>query len=228
MNVEEKELLGLIGPNGSGKTTLLNCITGLLTVDSGKIFFGGDNITHLKAHKKSLKGISRTFQLINLFDDMTVVENLVVAAEHHKPYGFGEAILHTKEVKRMNKEYEEEAYRLLDFFGSSPLANRYAKDLSYGQKKMLQIAMGLIPHPKLLLLDEPTAAVNPTMVNQIKKYLLKLHRDGQTMVLVEHKMPVIMELSQRIVVLDQGEKIAEGTPKEIQNNDRVLEAYLSG
>jgi len=226
MNVQEKELVALIGPNGSGKSTLFNCISGLLSPSSGQILFCGKNITHMPVHERTLGGLSRTFQLVELFDNMTSMENLIVTAEHHKHYGFLGSFLRTRKVKAIEKTCEEEAHRLLDFLGLSPLANRYAKDLSYGQRKLLQIGVGLVSHPRLLLLDEPTAAVNPTMIKQIKEYLLKLHKAGLTILFVEHEMSVVMDLAERVIVLSRGTKIADGTPGEIQKNESVLEAYL--
>ena len=226
LRVYRGEIVGLIGPNGAGKTTLFNCITGLIPPTSGKILFKGEDITGLPSHKIALKGITRTFQLIRLFRKLTVMENLLLAVQMFQGESILGSILNTPSIKKMESEAEEKANEILELLNLERLKNEYAQNLSYGQQKLLEIGMALMPNPDLVMLDEPTAAVNPTLINDIKDRIRQLNKMGQTFFIIEHNMDVVMDLCKRIIVLSYGKKIAEGSPEEIKNNERVIEAYF--
>lgn len=226
LEIEPGEIVGLIGPNGSGKTTLFNCATGILPVTSGRIKFKGEDITHLKPHKIALKGISRTFQTIRLFSKMSVLENMILAMQQHQGEHFWRAIFGTPLIKKQEQEARERALELLHFINIPHLQHEMAGSLSYGQQKLLEFAIALMPKPEIVLLDEPAAAVNPTMIQKMMTHIRELNRKGQTFFIVEHNMDVIMELCHRVIVLDYGEKIAEGSPEAIRKNERVIEAYF--
>jgi len=226
LGIEQGEILGLIGPNGAGKSTLFNCISGLLRPDQGKIFFKGEDITKCLCHEIALKGITRTFQLVRNFGHMTVLENMLMAVQEHQERNLFLRVARTPLVRENEKKAIEKAKSLLEFMGLSHLMNEKASSLSYGQQKILSIAQALMPSPEVLLLDEPTSAVNPTLINQIQRHLIELNRNGQTIFLIEHNMNVVMNLCERIIVLHHGKVIAEGKPEEIQNNEEVINAYF--
>lgn len=204
--VERNWIIGLIGPNGAGKTTIFNLITGSYIADAGDILFKDQPITSLKPYQIAEKGIGKTFQITRVFSKMTLMENLIVAA------------------RVRNKD--ERALELLELAGLIDLKGDYASDLSYGQQKLLALIRVLMFDPELILLDEPAAGINPTMQNKIMDLIHKLKDDGKTFLIIEHDMEVIMEHSDKIVVLNFGEKIAEGTAEEIKSNDEVLKAYF--
>lgn len=222
LQVDEGELLGLIGPNGSGKTTLFNCVTGILKASGGKVFFKGGDITNWSPDTIYKMGVGRTFQLIELFPEMTVRENMLLAIQESQGSMLGRLF------KIREDENEKKAIGLLDFLRISHLKDELAKNLSYGQRKLLDLGMVLMSDPKLILLDEPLAGVNKSLARDIVDRILELNKGGCTFIIIEHDMHVVMNLCKRIVVLDYGEKIAEGAPKEIQNNDLVLKAYFGG
>jgi ABC-type branched-subunit amino acid transport system ATPase component len=224
--VNKGEIVGLIGPNGSGKTTLFNCATGVLPVSGGTIQFKGEDITYLKTHEIALKGVSRTFQIIRIFPQMTVMENMLLAMQQHQGERILASIFRTPQIRRFEKEARERATELLDFVNITFLKDNLAGHLSYGQHKLLEFAMAFMSDPELVLLDEPAAAVNPTMIRKIMEYIVDLNGNGYTFCIIEHNMDVVMELCHRIVVLNYGEKIAEGSPQEIKNNNDVIEAYF--
>lgn len=224
--VNRGEIVGLIGPNGSGKTTLFNCATGVLPVSGGTIQFKGEDITDLKTHEIALKGVSRTFQIIRIFPQMTVMENMLLAMQQHQGERILSSIFRTPQIRRFEKEARERALELLDFVNITFLKDNLAEHLSYGQHKLLEFAMAFMPDPELVLLDEPAAAVNPTMIRKMMEHVFQLNEKGYTFCIIEHNMDVVMELCNRIVVLNYGEKIAEGSPQEIKNNDDVIEAYF--
>jgi len=224
--VERGELVSLIGPNGSGKTTLFNCVTGYLAADGGRVLFGGRDVTNARSHRVARLGIARTFQQVSVFPRLSALDNLLVFLQQHQEERLIARLLRTRPVRRLEADAIERARRLLDLVGLGDRATAAAGSLSYGQRKLLAFAAALMPDPELLLLDEPAAAVNPTMINQMKQHILALHRQGKTVVLVEHNMDVVMDISQRIVVLDHGEKIAEGPPDAIRRDARVVEAYF--
>ncbi|MDI6763153.1 MAG: ABC transporter ATP-binding protein [Thermodesulfobacteriota bacterium] len=211
MNLEEGEILGIIGPNGAGKTTLFNTITGFLKVDSGEVRFDGDNIVDLKPHQICQRGMVRTFQLVKPFLQMTVLENVVVAALNR-----------TKSIK----EAREKALQTIEFVGLKEKKNTLASGLTLGHRKRLELARTLATEPKLLLLDEVMAGLNPTEVDELIRLLREVNQRRITILLIEHVMRGLMALSKRVVVLNYGEKIAEGVPGEIVKDRQVIEAYL--
>ena len=218
--VEPSELLGIIGPNGSGKTTLFNCVTGVLRPSSGQVRFKGQDITGLTADHVYRRGIARTFQLIQIFPEMTVLENMLMAGQERKGSLLGRLI------RREETEETDRAMGLLEYLGIAAVKDNLAANLSYGQQKLLDFGMALIPEPEVILLDEPLAGVNPTMINTLVGHIRELNARGHTFVVIEHNMEVVMSLCRRIVVLSQGERIAEGTPAEVADNPLVLDAYF--
>jgi ABC-type branched-subunit amino acid transport system ATPase component len=226
LSVERGELVSLIGPNGSGKTTLFNCVTGYLAADGGRVLFRGRDVTNAPSHRVARLGIARTFQQVSVFPRLNALDNLLVFLQQHQEESLLARLLRTRRLRRLETEAVERARRLLELVGLADRASAAAGGLSYGQRKLLAFAAALMPDPELLLLDEPAAAVNPTMINQMKQHILALHRQGKTVLLVEHNMDVVMDISQRIVVLDHGEKIAEGPPDVIRRDARVVEAYF--
>ena len=224
--VEPGELVSLIGPNGSGKTTLFNCVTGYLAADGGRVLFRGRDLTNVAPHRVARLGVARTFQQVSVFPRLSALENLLVFLQQHQEEHLLARLVRTRRLRRLEAEAVERARRLLDLVGLTDKADAGAGSLSYGQRKLLAFAAALMPNPDLLLLDEPAAAVNPTMINQMKDHILALHRQGKTVLLVEHNMEVVMDISQRVVVLDHGQKIAEGSPEAIRRDSRVIEAYF--
>ncbi len=224
--IEDGERVGLIGPNGSGKTTLFDCITKFTEPDGGETFFKERKITREGPHAIALAGLVRTFQQARIFPRMSVLENLLVSAQQHRlPYQWSN-LWNRPLLKRMESEIRARCFELLDLVGLARFREQQAGNLSYGQRKLLAIIVALMPRPDLLLLDEPTAAVNPAMIEKIKEVILQLNKEGQTFFIIEHNMGMIMDLCTRVVVLDHGEKIAEGAPLEIQRNPKVMEAYF--
>ncbi len=218
--VQRGELLGLIGPNGSGKTTLFDCVTGILRPTEGKVLFKGKDITGRKPHTVYRMGIGRTFQLVQLFPKMTVLDNMLLAIQESQ----GNTLSRLFKIKE--DENVKKALDVLDFLKIDHLQGNHAKNLSYGQQKLLDLGMVLMSDPDLVLLDEPLAGVNRSLAREINNRIRKLNEQGRTFILIEHDMKVVMDLCERIVVLDHGEKIAEGTPEEIKNNDQVLKVYF--
>jgi branched-chain amino acid transport system ATP-binding protein len=220
LSVEPGELLGVIGPNGSGKTTLFNCVTGVLRPSAGQIRFKGGDITGFTADRVHRLGIARTFQLIQLFPEMTVLENMLLAAQEREGTMLGRLL------RREDGAAAGRALELLEYLGIAGLRDHLASNLSYGQQKLLDFGMALMSRPEVILLDEPLAGVNPTMIKSLVGHIQALNREGHTFVVIEHNMEVVMSLCRRIVVLSQGEQIAEGTPAEVADNPLVLDAYF--
>jgi len=224
--VDSGELVSLIGPNGSGKTTLFNCVTGYLGADAGRVLFRGRDLTGAAPHRVARLGVARTFQQVSVFPRLSALENLLVFLQQHQEEHLLARLLRTSRLRRLEGQAVERARRLLELVGLTEKSDIAAGSLSYGQRKLLAFASALMSDPELLLLDEPASAVNPTMINKLKDHILGLHRQGKTIVLVEHNMDVVMDISQRVVVLDHGQKIAEGPPEAIRRDARVIEAYF--
>ncbi len=227
--VESSSITGLIGPNGSGKSTFFNVVSGFYGKDSGEIYFKGKKIEDIEPYKVALMGIGRTFQISEAPEKMTVLENLLLAPKNQIGEGIFNVFLRPLKIKTENEEYLKHAYEILDLVKLDDLKNEYAGNLSGGQKKLLSLGRILMADPDLILLDEPTAGVNPTLIKDLVVAIRNL-RDakGKTILLVEHNMKVISEICDKVIVLDFGKKIAEGTAEEIQKDEKVLEAYLSG
>lgn len=227
MNIAENELVGLIGPNGAGKTTVFNLITGIYKPDSGFIRFLGEDISHLKSYQIAQKGIARTFQNIRLFSSLSVLDNVRIAYHYKINYGVAHSIIRSKKFSQTEKELSEKALQILAIFGLSHRAHQIAKNLSYGEQRRLEIARALIAKPKLLLLDEPAAGMNPAEIKSLME-LIRFIRDqfNLTILLIEHQMAVVMGICERVVVMDFGEIISQGKPEKIQNDPKVIEAYL--
>lgn len=226
-NIPEGSIVSLIGPNGAGKTTFFNVLTGLYDPTSGSVEFEGKDITGMVPHKIAAGGMARTFQNIRLFGMMTARENVMVAMHSHMKAGVWSTIFKTKKQRREEQEAKDFAQELLDFVGIGDTSEEYARNLSYGDQRRLEVARALALRPRVVLLDEPTAGMNPQESAEFVDFVNRLRDErGVSVLLIEHDMSVVMRLSERITVLDQGEKIAEGTPSEIKNNPRVIEAYL--
>jgi len=226
ISIERGELVSLIGPNGSGKTTLFNCMTGFMPADGGKVYYAGRDITDMAAHDIALAGISRTFQQARIYRKLSVLENLLMGVQQHQADTTLDRILWTKRARTLEKEATERAEELMDFVGLTHLRDQPAGNLSYGQYKLLIFAGSLMPDPDVLMLDEPAAAINPTMINRMKEYMVSLNKAGKTIFFIEHNMEVVMDICERVIVLDAGCKIAEGPPATIRNDERVVEAYF--
>ncbi len=226
-DIPQGAIVSLIGPNGAGKTTLFNIITGLYKPTTGAIIFDGHNIGGGNPSKITELGIARTFQNIRLFANMTALENVMVGTHSRMRTGLIGAILRTPSAMREERSVAERGLELLDFVGLGGQEDEYAKNLPYGDQRRLEIARALASTPKLLLLDEPTAGMNPNETREMTDFISKLRSErGLSILLIEHDMKVVMGISDRVSVLDYGVKIAEGSPDEVRNNTRVIEAYL--
>ena len=224
---QENEITGIIGPNGAGKTTVFNLITGVYPVDTGEIWFCGKNITGLSSHRITDLGITRTFQNIRLFRNLNVLDNLRVAYGIKTHYTMWEEMVRGSRAKREEQETEELARSYLAYFGLDKYVDTFPYNLPYGLQRRLELARALMASPKLLLLDEPAAGLNPKEIHQLIKTLLKIKEEKNlSIIIVEHHMELVMNICQTLHVLNFGKKIAEGEPKDIQQNKAVLQAYL--
>jgi branched-chain amino acid transport system ATP-binding protein len=226
LEVPKNKILSLIGPNGAGKTTVFNMITGVYPPSSGDITFHGRKLNHLRSSRIIARGIARTFQNIRLFKSMTVLENVQVGMHCRTRSGPFRVLLSTAFQRQEEAQIEARSLEILDFMGLVDHRNDYASNLSYGNQRRLEIARALATGPEILLLDEPAAGMNPKETADLMNLILKLRDTGLTIFLVEHDMKLVMGISEVVIVLDYGQKIAEGTPKEIQANEKVIEAYL--
>ncbi len=226
-DVNRGEIVGLIGPNGSGKTTLFNCVTGLTPSESdSRVTFNGHNITNRRSDAIARLGLTRTFQDVRVFHELSVVENALMAMQQYQEDSLLGRFVSGASIVRFEDEARARAEELIDLVGLSHQAQTRARELSYGQRKLLIFAMAMMPHPSLVLLDEPAAAVNPTAIDHVKHYIRALNSQGITFLIIEHNMEVIMDVCQRVIVLDYGKKIAEGAPEELESNERVIDAYF--
>jgi branched-chain amino acid transport system ATP-binding protein len=226
-SIPPKSIVSLIGPNGAGKTTFFNVITGLYAPTEGAVYFEGADITSVKPHLRAAAGIARTFQNIRLFNLMTAEENVMVAMHSHLRSGMLSTIFRMPWQRREEREAQQFAHELLNFVGIGRLAGETARNLSYGDQRRLEVARALALRPKVLLLDEPTAGMNPQESAVFNDFVHRVRDEKDvSILLIEHDMSVVMRVSERITVLDRGEMIAEGNPDDIRNNPRVVEAYL--
>lgn len=226
--IEKGKITAIIGPNGAGKSTFFNLISGFYKPTSGKITFEGKDITKIPVHIGARLGIARTFQTTHLFEQSSVIDNVIVGHRLRTKSKLFDAVFRTKREKREEQEAYDKAMETLEFVGLVELANRHVAGISQEAKKRVAIALALATDPKILFLDEPAAGINPEETDELAQLIKKIAESGITVCTIEHKMQMIMGLADRIMVLNHGAKIAEGTPSEIKNNPAVIEAYLGG
>lgn len=226
--VNQGEIVSIIGPNGAGKTTIFNMLTGVYSIDEGEIIFDGKPIHNHKPQEIVKAGISRTFQNIRLFQDLRVVENVLVGTHIKTKYSFFDSVFRTPRFRKEEDEKVLKAIRILQSIGLDDRRDDYAQNLPYGDQRKLEIARAIATGAKVLLLDEPAAGMNPQESAELLQFIRNLQKQGYTIILIEHDMSVVMNISDRIYVIDHGKPIAQGLPEEIANNEKVIEAYLGG
>ena len=228
IEVKSHSITGLIGPNGAGKSTLFNLLSNFLKADTGKVLFEGKPIQQLNPHEIARKGFIRTFQVARVLSRLTVLENMLLGTQNQTGENLFSVIINQGKIRKEEKENKAKAMSILESVGLAEKAYDYAGALSGGQRKLLEMARTLMTNPKLILLDEPAAGVNPTLINQICEHIINWNQQGISFLIIEHNMDVIMSLCNHVWVLAEGSNLADGTPEEVQNNERVLEAYLGG
>jgi branched-chain amino acid transport system ATP-binding protein len=226
LTVEEHSIHAIIGPNGAGKTTFFNCLTSIVAPDQGSIVWKGEEIFGLPTHRVTHRGISRTFQNIRLFAFMSVLDNVMTGTHNLFKTSVWDALLHDRRFRREEKEARGIAESLLQKVGLWELREEYARNLPYGAQRRLEIARALASRPEILLLDEPAAGMNTRETEELKEFIFQLREEGQTILIIEHDMKLVMSMAEVISVLDHGVKIAEGSAEDVQNNEQVVEAYL--
>lgn len=226
LKVDEGEIVGLIGPNGAGKTTIFNLLSGFLRPTSGQILFEGNDITRQPAYRRVKLGMARTFQLIRVFRDFTISRNMIAASHLHPKIGFFEAVFDLPGYHRKERQMTEENTRILQFLGLENEKDQVARNLSHGYQQLLGIALALATHPKLLLLDEPLAGMSPGEIDRTLAIIRQIRERGTTILLIEHNMAAVMDICDRLVVLNFGQEIANGSPDEVSRNHDVIQAYL--
>lgn len=226
IDVAKHSITGLIGPNGAGKTTLFNLLCNFIRLDQGRVIFDGEPIQQLQPHQISLQGMIRTFQVARVLSRLSVLDNMLLAAPHQTGEKFWNTWFQPMQVVKEEQKLRDRAGEILESVGLVSMIHDYAGALSGGQRKLLELARVLMSDPKLILLDEPAAGVNPTLINQICNHIQSWNRQGITFLVIEHNMDVIMSLCDRVWVLAEGRNLAVGSPQEIQRNPQVLEAYL--
>jgi len=224
--VEGGSITGLIGPNGSGKSTTIDCISGFQRADAGRWFLAGHDLTGLPPHRNARAGLTRTFQAVRAYEELSLVDNLCLAAQSHDGVGWWSALRGSAQQRMAEARARQRAQELLALFGIERYAEAPAGILSYGQRKLLAIAASVMSRPRIVLLDEPVAGVTPKMIRRIEELIRNLNREGVTFVIVEHNVDFILNLCQRVIVMESGRKLAEGAPAMIRNDPKVLAAYM--